>query len=60
MNQNYQDWLPAERADRIVAVEGILKETIDPNQIALLGLELGNLLYAERQYEQAINDGVEC
>jgi tetratricopeptide (TPR) repeat protein len=50
----YPEWTPEKRRDAILKIKECLDESIDPDEQYLLLNKLGNILKADRRYENAI------
>jgi hypothetical protein len=50
----YPEWTPEKRRDAILKIKECLDESIDPDEQYSLSIKLGNILSADRRYENAI------
>jgi Flp pilus assembly protein TadD len=50
----YPEWTPEKRRDAILKIKECLDESIDPDEQYFLLIKLGNILSADRRYENAI------
>jgi tetratricopeptide (TPR) repeat protein len=50
----YPEWTPEKRRDAILKIKECLDESIDPDEQYSLSIKLGNILFADRRYENAI------